>query len=164
KALRPRGIRRGTHTCQLGEGRQVTEARITRRADHRGAEVPLPAVHAREERRELELPDGDVEAHGGQSGLNHLLERPFAAPDGEQLEGDAPAAQQPAGGGRGRGDRAGGGGTRDVPGGRARGGGRAPGGAGAGGGPPPPDPKRRGEPWTLAGGAGAGGGGSRTLA
>src|SRR6266849_5311474 len=110
--LRPRGIRRGTHTRQLGEGRQVAEAGIARRADHRRAEVPLTAVYPREERRELELPDRDVEAHGGQPGLNHLLERPFTASDGEQLEGDTPAAQQPAGRVRGRGNRA----HRRVPG------------------------------------------------
>src|SRR5216683_55802 len=70
---------------------------VQERDGKRVAEVPLPAVYPREERRELELPDRNVEAHGRQPGLNHLLERPFTASDGEQLEGDMPAAQQPAG-------------------------------------------------------------------
>src|SRR5438128_1625460 len=105
QALRPRGIGGGVQPRQLGEGRQVAESRIARRAEHRRREVPLPAVHPREERRELELPDRDVEAHGSEPGLNHLLERRLAAPDGEQLERDAPAAEQPPRGVGLRGDR-----------------------------------------------------------
>src|SRR3989449_4556089 len=72
---------------------------------HGRREVPLPTIDAREERRELELPDRDVEAYGGEPGLNHLLEGPLAAPDCEQLERDVSTAQQPARRVRVRGNR-----------------------------------------------------------
>src|SRR5437016_748623 len=72
----------------------------------RSRRLTAPSVYPGEERRELELPDRDLEADGSEPGLNHLLERRLPAPDGEQLERDMSAAEQAPRGVRVGGDRA----------------------------------------------------------
>src|SRR5256885_13984022 len=93
-----RQMLRGRHAYARwdGEVHKVPESRIPRRAGHRALKVAPPRVHPIEECRVLELPDRDVEAHGGEAGLDHLLERRLAAPHGEGVERDAPGAQPPA--------------------------------------------------------------------
>ena len=95
RPLRPGGVVRHRDARQVGQRREVAQPGVARRANHRGREIVSPRVHAIEKRRELELPNRDVESDRRQPRLDHLLERRLAAPDREQLERDPSSPDEP---------------------------------------------------------------------